>query len=82
MKGLLRFRVLPAHVEDALVKFREAGFEPFAVQGREDGNTSIEFRGIPEGDQWALVSAFPKEYSAIIGILNGLPFGNDDASIH
>ncbi len=82
MKGLLRFRVLPAHVEDALVKFREAGFEPFAVQVREDGNTSIEFRGITESDQWALISAFPNEYSAIIGVLNGLAFANDDASIH
>ncbi|HEU4961925.1 MAG TPA: hypothetical protein VFT56_16175 [Sphingomonas sp.] len=74
--GVCRFRVLPNHLNDALRLFREAGFEPHSVTKREDGNTAIEFRDVPDDRMWSLVSAFPRHYSAIQGVIGGSPFEN------
>ncbi len=68
-----QFRIKPKHVEDVLAMLADAKIEPIRVQDCGDGAIAIEIGEISDEQGLAIAIAFRPEWSAIIGIIGGVP---------
>jgi hypothetical protein len=69
---LIRKRILTEHAEDALARFRAAGFEPDQID-KGDNEVAFEFLNVDDGDVYRLLTSVPSHYSAIQGFVGGPP---------
>ena len=70
---MVRFRIKAEHVEDVFAMLADVKIEPIHVQDRGDGGVAIEIGEISDEQGQAIAAAFRPEWSAIIGIIGGVP---------
>ncbi|RIA43870.1 hypothetical protein DFR49_2101 [Hephaestia caeni] len=75
-----RIRIKPEHAEATAARFTAGSFHPIHVEYRPDGNTSFWFdRATAKKPAFIeIVRALPLEWWAIIGVVGGAPFTDQD----
>jgi hypothetical protein len=65
-----RIRVKEEHADAAYTAFERAGFTPIYVERRADGAVSFWFGKDVQADLYRVVTAIPREWYAIQGIVH------------